>query len=65
MNSNGASNAHVADQLDTVHHEMDSMVRGHHVYKSVWSPVVGQKIVLEKEIANSQDELALTVIGAS
>ena len=36
-----AGKAHIADPLDTVHHEMDSMVHGHHVYKLVWLPVIG------------------------
>ena len=26
--------AHVLDPLDPVHHEMDSLVHNHHVYKS-------------------------------
>ena len=42
----------VADWLDTMHHEMDSMVHVHHVYKSGWSSVVEQ-LCLEKEpVAN-------------
>ena len=40
MNFNGAGDARVADPLDTVHHEMDSVVCCRHVYKSVWSPVI-------------------------
>ena len=44
-----ADDACVADLVDTVHHEMDSVVCGHHVYKSVWSPVIGEQLVLEKE----------------
>ena len=50
----------VADLLDTVHHEMDSLVRGHHVYKSVWSPVIEQ-LLLEKGPANLHDEFAVAV----
>ena len=47
----GTGDARVADRLNTVHHEIqDSVVRSHHVYKSVWSPVIEQ-LVLEKEIA--------------
>ena len=46
-----ADNVHIADMLDTVHHEMDSMVRSHHVYKFVWLPVTGEWLVLEKEPA--------------
>ena len=41
-----AGNIH--NLLDTVHHEMNSMVHSDHVYKSVWSSVVGEP-VLEKE----------------
>ena len=47
-----ADNAYVADLLDTVHHEMDSMVCSHHVYKSVWFSVIGEQLVPEKEPAN-------------
>ena len=43
-----ADNARVVDQLDTVHHEMDSVFCSHHVYKSVWSLVIGEQLVLEK-----------------
>ena len=50
MNSNGSWDSHVADPVDTVHHEMDSMVRGHCFYTSVWSPVIEQ-LILEKEPA--------------
>ena len=60
-----AGDTHVADPLDTVYHEMDSMVHGHHVYKSVWSPVVGEQLVLEKEPANPHDEFAVAVIKDS
>ena len=29
-----AGDTRVADPVDTVHHEMDSTIRSHHVYKS-------------------------------
>ena len=32
----------VTDLLDTVHHEMNSMVHSDHVYKSTWSSVIGK-----------------------
>ena len=56
---------HVADLLDTVHREMDSVVHGHHVYKSVWLPVIGEQLILEKEPANPHNELAVAVKGFS
>ena len=40
-----ADNAGVADPLDTVQHKMGSVVCSHHVYKSVWSPVLGEKLI--------------------
>ena len=46
-----AGNTHVADPVDTVHHKKDSAVCSHSVYKSVWSPVKGEQLVLEKELA--------------
>ena len=46
-----ADDARVADRLDTAHHKMDSVIRSHHVYKSVWSPVI-EHLILEKEPAS-------------
>ena len=39
----------VTDPVDTIHHEMDSVVCSHCVYKPVWSPVIGEQLGLEKE----------------
>ena len=50
MNSNGSWDSRVAHPADIVHHEMDSVVRNHHVYTFVWSPVIEQ-LILEKEPA--------------
>ena len=51
-----AGNAYVADPLDTVHHEMDSVVRSHHVYKFVRSTVIREQLVLEKEPADQSTQ---------
>ena len=50
MNSNSNWDSHVADPVDIVHHEMDSVVRSRHVYTFVWSPVI-EPLILEKEPA--------------
>ena len=34
----------------------DSVVRGHHVYKTVWTPVIGGELNLEREESNEHDE---------
>ena len=46
----------VADPVDTVHHEMNSKVHSHRVYKSVWSPVIGAQLILEKEPAGQSTQ---------
>ena len=47
-----AGNIHVAEWLNTAYqwHEIGSVVHSHHVYKSVWLPVIEQ-LILEKEPA--------------
>ena len=60
-----AGDAHVAGLLDTVHHEMDNVVCGHYVYKLVWLLIIGEQLILEKELANSHNEFAVTVIKDS
>ena len=42
----------IANLVDTVHHEMDNVVCSYHVYKSVWSPVTGEQLIVEKEPAS-------------
>ena len=38
------------------------VVRGHHVYKSVWHPVLGEQLTLERENSNSHDRHAVSVM---
>ena len=57
---------HIADPLDTMHHEIDSMVHSHHVYKSVWSTIIGEQVILRRRLtANPHNELAVAVIKDS
>ena len=39
----------------------DSVVRGHHVYKFVWTPAIGEELYLQPEESNERDEYAVTV----
>ena len=41
----------VADPVDTVHHEMDSIICSHHVCKICLLPVIGEQLVVEKDPA--------------
>ena len=40
---------------------IDSVVRGHHVYKTIWNPFVGEVLVCEQENDNDEDPCAVVV----
>ena len=42
---------------DSLH--MDSVIRGHHVYKHVWTPIVGEVLHVEQEAHNPEDRFAV------
>ena len=43
--------------------EMDSRIRGHHVYKTVWTPVIGEILSCEREEDNLHDLFAVRARG--
>ena len=42
--------------------QLEGVVRGHHVFKSVWTPVVGEDLPLQQEPDNSYDSFAVTIM---
>ena len=40
----------------------DSVVREHHIYKEVWSPVVGECLLYEQEFGNIHDRYAVAIV---
>ena len=40
----------------------ESVVRGHHIYKEVWTPRTGEELLVEKEPGNSQDRHAVALV---
>ena len=42
--------------------EIASMIRGHHIYKSIWTPVVGEELTLQREDSNDHDLHAVAVV---
>ena len=40
----------------------ESVVRGHHVYKAVWTPVIGELLSLRAEDNNEHDDHAVAVV---
>ena len=43
-------------------YEKSSVVKGHHVYKFVWTPVIGQELKTKLEEHNEHDKHAVAVL---
>ena len=42
-----------------INYEKKSVVRGHHIYKSIWTPAIGEELLLEVEDGNKHDKHAV------
>ena len=40
----------------------ESMIRGHHIYKSVWSPILGEIMSVDREHGNLHDRYAVCLL---
>ena len=40
----------------------ESVVRGHHIYKRVWSPTIGEVLQLSREERNEHDRFAVCLL---
>ena len=45
--------------------EIDSVIRGYHVYKDIWTAPLGEMLFCQREIANIHDRFAVAVIKES
>ena len=41
---------------------ISSFVRGHHIYKRIWTPSEGEVLQLQREPSNPKDRFAVTVV---
>ena len=42
-----------------------SVARGHHIYKAVWTPAFGDKLLLEAKDDNEHDKYVVSVVRGS
>ena len=42
---------------------IESVIRGHHVYKSIWHPILGEQLTHEREDGNNHDRHAVSVMN--
>ena len=40
---------------------LSSVVRGHHFHKDVWTAIIGEKLLVEKEEANENETFPITL----
>ena len=48
--------------LHRLQYEKASIVRGHHIYKSLWTPEVNEILLLRRETGKEHDEYAVAVL---
>ena len=48
-------------EADVLEHCIDYCIRGHHIYKNNWSPVIGEVLVCKREPGNPKDRYAVAV----
>ena len=41
---------------------LHSVIRGHHIYKRIWTPVVGEELLLQRDLTNSYDIFAVGIM---
>ena len=44
---------------------IDSDIRGHHVYKDVWTLVIGEELMCQRELGNLKDLFTMSVLKGS
>ena len=53
----------MCDMEDWEEFVLDSVVRGHHIYKSIWTPFIGEVLRAETEEGNEEDRYAVAVLN--
>ena len=49
-------------KMEIVSFEADSFNRGHHIYKDIWTPLLGEKLPCISETLNRKDPYAICVL---
>ena len=52
----------VSGDVDIASFLVESVVRGHHVYKTIWSSALGEELQCHREVSNIHDLYAVSVI---
>jgi len=53
--------AYALVMMDRYSFSIGCKVRGHHVYKEIWDPTIGEVMPGKREVGNSEDPLAVAM----
>ena len=43
-------------------YEVDSVVRGHHIFKEIWTPFIGEDLECKRDVSNTRDAYAVGIM---
>ena len=43
-------------------HSWESVIRGHHIYKAIWTPEIGEILDCQQERGNPEDLYSISII---
>ena len=50
----------MASSTEVLHNlTVDSVIRGYHIYKDIWVPIIGEILFCEQELGNEEDRFAV------
>lgn len=41
---------------------VESVVHGHHIYKDIWEPIIGERLLISPEEGNEHDRTAVSIL---
>ena len=42
---------------------LESYIHGHHVYHTIWTPIIGEVLPVKRELTNDYDRFAVAVLS--
>ena len=56
-----ATCCHVHSKIMTTF-SVESVIRGHHIYKDIWTPNIGEELICQRELGNLRDPFAVSLL---
>ena len=56
------SQSHTCQRIEKCSFSLEAMVRGYHMYRSVWEAAIGEELMCVQEVGNRTDPYAVAVV---